>query len=318
MTGYLFAAGCLALLVACYGAGRAALSRRWTAAVATGAVCVPALQLLGRPAGLAAVTGFASAYLVFAALPLLAGRYMAQQRTLAAQERLRERLRIAREMHDNLGRRLSLAAVQAAALEVSELPAAQSAATAQVAAAIRASVIDLHQILGVLHGENGHPRRMSGLGGMIEEFRAAGAVVSVYSRGLPHPLAAPADEAGYWVIDQGLTNAIRHAPGQPVSVTIGWESDMLQITVANLADQHGYAPGFGLTGLAGRVGQAGGVLSHELAGGQFRLCATLPTSRTSQAGKAQARKGGGVTALGLALGILLLVILPAAVLLGGR
>jgi len=107
MSGYLFAAACAALLCACYRAGRAALPPRWTAAVAAGALCVPAAQFAVRPAGLAAVTGFASAYLVFAALPLLAGRYVAQQRKAAGQERLRERLRIAGDMHDSLAAVLS-------------------------------------------------------------------------------------------------------------------------------------------------------------------------------------------------------------------
>src|SRR5205814_1810330 len=98
------ASACVALLCACYGAGRAALPPRWTAAVAAGALCVLAAQFAMRSAGLAAVTGFVSAYLVFAALPLLAGRYVAQQRKAADRERLRERLRIAGDMHDSLGR----------------------------------------------------------------------------------------------------------------------------------------------------------------------------------------------------------------------
>lgn len=316
MTGYLFGAECLALLVACYGAGRAALPLRWTAAVAAGAVCVPALELRGRPVGLTAVTGFAAAYLVFALLPLLAGRYMAAQRRLAEQERLRERLRIAREMHDSLGRRLSLAAVEAAALEVSDLPARQRAATGRLAAAIRASVVDLHKILAVLHDEREGPRGLSDVAGLIEEFRAAGAVVCADSDGPPHPLPAQADEAAYWVLDQGLTNAIRHAPGRPVSVTTRWESGLVHLTVVNAADHQGYAPGFGLAGLAGRVQQAGGLLRHELSRGQFRLCAALPFSPRAAARKPQARNGRGATVLGFAVGILLLVILPAAVLIG--
>ncbi len=280
------------------------------------------LQLLSQPAGLAALTGFASAYLVFAVLPLLAGRYMALQRTLAEQERLRERLRIAREMHDSLGRRLSLAAVQAAALEVSDLPAPQHAATARLAVAIRASVVELHKILGVLHGESARPRGMSEVSGLIEEFSGAGAVVSVDARGLPHPLRPQADDAAYWVIDQGLTNAITHAPGQPVTVTVRWEAGMLDLTVvntvANTGNRFGYTPGFGLTDLAGRLRQAGGILSHELSGGQFRLCAALPVSGLSQARKPRLRKGRGGSALGFAVGVLLLVILPAVVMLGVR
>src|ERR1700758_5452658 len=104
MAGYVFAAACAALLCACYGVGRAALPPWWTAAVAAAALCVPATQFAIRPAGLATVPAVVSASLVFAALPLLAGRYVAAQRKAAAQARQRERWEIAREMHDSLGR----------------------------------------------------------------------------------------------------------------------------------------------------------------------------------------------------------------------
>ena len=322
MTGYLFAGACIAMLGACYGAGRAALPPRWTAAVAAGAVCVPATQLLTRPAGLTTVTGIASVYLVFGALPLLAGRYAAQQRRLAEQERLRERLRIARQMHDSLGRRLSLASVQAAALEVSGLPATQRAAMARLATEIRASGTELHEILGVLRGELGRPRGLPDVSGLIEEFRLAGAVVSVNCLGLPQPLPPEVDQAAYRVIEEGLTNATRHAPGQPVTVTVGWDAGTLRLTVVNPAGRDHCTAGFGLTELASRLRQVGGILSHDLAGGQFRLCAALPVTAVPKAwmwpGGNRGARRPGVTAVGLAAGILLLVVLPAAVLLGAR
>jgi signal transduction histidine kinase len=310
MTGYLFAAACAVLLCACYAAGRAALPPRWTAAVATGAVCVPAAQFAIRPApgGLTAVTGFVSGYLVFAALPLLAGRYVAAQRTVAD----RERLRIARDMHDSLGRRLSLAAVEAAALEVSELPPPQHHAVTRLAASIRASVTELHEILGLLRGERAAARGMPALDGLIEDFRAAGVAVSLRSHGTPRLLPPQASEAAYRVIEEGLTNALRHAPGRPVSVVVAWEARALLVMVTNTADRGAYTPGSGLAGLAGRLRHAGGFLSHELSGGQFRLRAVLPAAPAPGAGK---RPGAGT--LGLAAGILLLVILPATVLLGG-
>lgn len=317
MAGYLFAAACAVLLCACYVAGRAELPPRWTAAVAAGALCVPATQFAIRPAGPATVTGFISAYLVFAALPLLAGRYVAAQRKAAERERLRERSGIAREMHDSLGRRLSLAAVQAAALEVSALPAPQHAAITRLATAVRASVTELHEILGVLHSERPRARGMSEAGVLIEEFRAAGATVSARSRGTPRSLSPQAGEMAYRVIEEGLTNAVRHAPGRPVSVTTVWEAGMLQLTVVNPADRRDYTPGSGLEDLTGRLRHAGGSLSHEAAGGQFRLHACLPAApvpRTAQAAQAAQRRS--LTVLGLAVGILLLIILPVTVLLG--
>lgn len=320
MAGYVFAAACVALLCACYRAGRAALSPRRTAMIAAGALCVPATQLAIRPAGLASVTGVVAAYLVFAALPLAAGRYVAAQRLAVERERLRERGEIARQMHDSLGRRLSLAAVQVAALEVSDLPASQHAAITRLAAAVRASATELHEILGVLHAERPSPR-MSAAGDLIEEFRAAGAEVSVVSYGTPRPLPSRADETAYRVIEEGLTNATRHAPGRPVSVSITWEADVLLLAVVNQADCREYAPGSGLTDLAGRLRQAGGTLGHEAGGGRFGLHAALPLS-AGRAGRRRLTALGptalGLTALGLTAGTLLLVILPVAVLAGVR
>jgi signal transduction histidine kinase len=313
VAGYLFAAACVVLLCGCYLAGRAALPPWRTAAVAAAAACVPAAQFAIRPAGRASVAGFLSAYLVFAALPLLAGRYVSVQRKAAKQEALRERLGIAREMHDSLGRRLSLAAVQAAALEVAGLPAPQRAAVARLAIAIRATVTELHEVVGALRNEHPRARGVSAVGPLIAEFRAAGAQVSAWSHGTPRPLPAQADEAAYRVIEEGLTNAVRHAPGRPVSVTIAWEAGGLRLSVANPAEHRVHTPGSGLSDLAWRLRQAGGSLAHEVTDGQFRLRAALP------AGPARGTHGRpGIAALGVAVGALLLVILPATVLLGVR
>ena len=135
--------------------------------------------------------------------------------------------------------------------------------------------------------------------------------MSVQSRGRPWHLPPQADEAAYRVIEEGLTNAIRHAPGRPVNVTVAWDAGALLITVINAADRHAYALGSGLAGLAGRLRQVGGIVGHEQSGGLFRLHAVLPAAPPPGT-----RERSGVSILGLAAGILLLVILPAAVLLG--
>lgn len=311
MAGYLFAAACAVLLCVCYAAGRAGLAPRWTAAVAIAALSVPATQFAVRHPGRATAAGFVAAYLVFAVLPLLAGRYVTAQRKAAEQAGLRERLGIARDMHDSLGRRLSLASVQAAALEVSELPEPQRAAVVRLAAAIRATATELHEILGVLPSDRPRVRTVSAAADVIEEFRAAGAVVSCSSRGAPRPLPARADEVAYRVIEEGLTNATRHASGQPVSITIAWDAAELLISVVNPVGCGAYAPGSGLADLERQLRQTGGSLVHEISEGRFRLRAILPA--TSERRISRRPEAG---ALGLTVGILLLVIVPAAVLLG--
>jgi signal transduction histidine kinase len=153
---------------------------------------------------------------------------------------------------------------------------------------------------------------MPAIEGLIEEFRAAGVAVSVQTRGTPWPLSPLAVQAADRVIEEGLTNAIRHAPGRPVSVATAWEAGLLRLTIENPADCHSHAAGSGLADLAGRLDHAGGSLSHEMSGGQFRLCAALPATALAP----EATKRPHMTALGLLAGILLLVVLPAVVLLG--
>ena len=148
---------------------------------------------------------------------------------------------------------------------------------------------------------------------LIEEFRAAGTMVSAWSRGTPRPLSPQADQTAYRVIEEGLTNAIRHAPGRPVSVATVWDAGTLHLTVVNPADCRDYTSGSGLADLAGRLRNVGGSLCHEMAAGQFRLHASLPAAPVPQAGQRR-----GLTVLGLTVGILLLVILPAVVTLGVR
>ncbi len=331
------AAACAVLVCVCYGTGRAALSPRRTAAVAIVAGGVLAAQFTIRPAGTAATsgvptaaTGFVAACLVFVLLPLLAGRYVAEQRKAADQERLRERVRIARDMHDSLGRALSLAAIQAAALEVSDLPAPHRQAAARLGTSIRASVTDLHEIVAVLRGP---ARGMSAIDELIAQFRAAGADVSIRSHGTPVSLSGSADEAAYRVIEEGLTNAVRHAPGHPVSITVSWRTGSLTLTIVNPAGLPAYTPGSGLDGLRDRLREAGGTLTHDLTGStlnqgghpvtQFRLRARLPLTRRARLRSGLARHGqagvrltGYRLGLGFAAGFVLLVVVPATVLLG--
>ncbi|GGK81230.1 two-component sensor histidine kinase [Planomonospora parontospora subsp. parontospora] len=357
------------LLWASYQAGRVMLSR-WGTAVAAGAGFGGfGVQFAVRQPDPRMLPHLAATCLVFVALPLLAGRYLAQherllsaldrhnrelrgnRELLAQRERLRERLRIAREMHDSLGRRLSLVSVQAAALEVSPLPPEQRRAVLRLAEAARGAMDELHGLVGELRTEDEAHGRSSpgveGIGAVVAEFRAAGAAVELRRRGEPRPLSPAAGEAAYRVVEEGLTNAAKHAPGRPVTVSVEWEPDALLLTVADALpgppDRHD-APdllnlpgpsglpvsgaGYGLTGLDERARSAGGFLDHgPRPGGGFRLFAMLPVLGTDAAGEAGtvpegAEEGGGppgrvrTVAAGAATAVLMFVLLPAIMLLG--
>jgi signal transduction histidine kinase len=274
-----------------------------------------------------------SAFVVFVVLPLLIGRHLAQHRrlvrTLDAHNRqlrterallaehgqLRERLRIARDMHDSLGRHLSLVSVQAAALEVTDLPAAQKEAVGALAGSARDAVTELYQLIGSLRGAAGDTPGADGIPALVEEFRTAGITVTV--SGEPGGLPQAVSRATYRVVEEGLTNAAKHACGEPVSIRLTRETDTLVVTVTNPvtgAPTRG-GGGFGLAGLAERAGAAGGFVDHRVAGGEFRLVAMLPTRSPDLPAEPKLTRSR-VAILTIATAALLFVLLPATVVVG--
>ncbi|GAA4682953.1 sensor histidine kinase [Phytohabitans rumicis] len=281
-----------------YLAGRAIATRRDALAVTAAALAAVAVQAARAPHGLPQV---ATTAVVFMALPLLVGRYLAQQdrlaATLADQARLHERLRIARDMHDSLGRRLSLVSIQAAALEVTPLPPPQQRAVRQLATAARQAMTEVYEVVGAL-------REPTDVAALVADFRAAGVPVTLSAPAQPLPPAA------YRVVEEGLTNAAKHAPGQPVAVAVERSPRDLRVTVVNPAPSRpATAGGHGLIGLSERVRLAGGLLRHEYSDGAFRLSALLPHA-------APAVPRVRPVLLGVAAAALMFIVLPASLLLG--
>jgi signal transduction histidine kinase len=349
------------LLWAAYQAGHGARSRLDAAVVVGAAVGGFGAQFATWSVSPRTISNLVVTYAVFVALPLLVGRYLAQngrlvsaldrhnrqlrqQRELVAeQERLRERLRIARDMHDSIGRRLSLVAVQAAALEVST-PPEQRQPVRQLAATARNAVAELHELVSALRAEDETRARSCGMetiGAVVADFQAAGVPVTLRERGEPRPLSVAAGQAAYRMVEEGLTNAAKHAPGQPIAVRVEWEPDALLLTVVNSLPDRLATPldspgstvraettgaGHGLSGLTERLGPVGGLLDHRRSDDGFRLFAMLPTVSPEPVadasdqvdGSDEPAPPGGVrmVGIGFAIAALMFVILPAAMLLG--
>ncbi|MDG4787291.1 histidine kinase [Micromonospora sp. WMMD1102] len=358
--------GYVLLLWAAYHAGRESLTRAGTVTLAGALGGALAVELLTAPADPRTIPNLVSTYLVFALLPVLVGRYLAQHERLVAsldrhnrqlrrerellaeQEQLRERLRIARDMHDSLGHRLSLVSVQAAALEVAELPPVQRQAVRQLAGAARGALDELYELVGALRGGSGADRRATGtdrIGPLVAEFRAAGMPVELREEGEAVPLGEAAGQAAYRVVEEGLTNALKHAPGRPVTVGLRWETDALLLTVDNPLPEagapapHGQAgheltahglTGHGLTGLRERAEQAGGFVAYRIveAGDSahpdsgarcWRLLAMLPAAGPAdERVEPPGRPGIRTLVLGLVTAALMFVAMPASMLLGVR
>ncbi|MES9510019.1 histidine kinase [Streptomyces sp. NPDC000609] len=197
---------------------------------------------------------------------------------------------IAREMHDVLAHRLTLLSVHAGALEFR--PDAPTAEVARAAGVIRDSaheaLQDLREIIGVLRspGESDGDRpqpTLASLDELIAESRPAGMKVTLDNR-VGDPATAPAatGRTVYRIVQEGLTNARKHAPGAEVTVTVtGAPGRGLTVEVRNPAPTRPFeqvpGSGQGLIGLTERATLAGGGLDHgPLPDGGFRIRATLP------------------------------------------
>ncbi|WP_049578108.1 sensor histidine kinase [Streptomyces sp. SBT349] len=208
----------------------------------------------------------------------------------AAEARRQAREDIAREMHDVLAHRLSLLSVHAGGLEFN--PKAPAAEIQQAAGVIRESahqaLEDLREIIGVLRTPDDGDRPapvLADLDRLAEESRTAGMRVALHQR-VRDPGAAPrvAGRTVYRVVQEGLTNARKHAPDAPVTVTVrGGPGNGLSVEVRNRAPSPSGGPepvipgaGLGLIGLRERASLAGGHIEHGRTADDFRLAAWLP------------------------------------------
>ncbi|WP_436842352.1 sensor histidine kinase [Streptomyces cyaneofuscatus] len=144
------------------------------------------------------------------------------------------------------------------------------------------------------------PRTTAAIDGLVESSRGAGTAVSLDRSGVRRPLAPAADHEAYRIVQEGLTNAHKHAPGAPIRLALRYEPDSLVVEVTN-GPVPGGAPevppeisgGQGLKGLRERVGRVGGMVHTEpTEDGGFRIAGMLPYGEESKAGSwAEGRAG---------------------------
>ncbi|MFJ5110842.1 sensor histidine kinase [Streptomyces sp. NPDC088551] len=215
----------------------------------------------------------------------LADRMEREQRAVADRERLRERSRIAGDMHDSLGHDLALIAVRAAALEVDPvLDDRQQRAAGEVRQAAADATARLRDIIGVLRADGeAAPTSPAGesVAALVERAADSGVEVTLTESGPRSPLAPMTDRAVYRVTQEALTNAAKHAPGTRVAVRLVRDEESVAVAVVNARPERGApAPASGGTGLVGldeRVRLVGGTLTHgPAADGGFEVSARLP------------------------------------------
>jgi signal transduction histidine kinase len=225
-----------------------------------------------------------------AALTERAERAESEQETLAREAVLRERARIAREMHDVVGHRVSLMVLQAGAIEMAATDTERVAQmAAHVQAAGRQALDELRQMVGVLRGGDvddaaplGPQPTLEDLHRLVAQAREAGLEVTLSEppEGAP-PVPPGVGRAAFRIVQEGLTNAGKHAPGAAVRVAVERAPDQLVVRVVNgppSVPAAGHAGGgFGLVGLGERVRTLGGrLLAEPRVDGGFVVEAVLP------------------------------------------
>ncbi|GAA2277004.1 histidine kinase [Kitasatospora cystarginea] len=223
--------------------------------------------------------------------PRLLGLSSAERLALAAEreQRLAERNRLAHELHDSIGHTLTATTIQAAvAGEVlSADPVAARAALRSIEESTRAALEDLDYVLGVLREKEAGTaptRTLADLPELLDRLRHAGAVVETVLSGEWAQVQGTLSRAAYRILQEGLTNALRHGSGGPIEVRVVAASDALELRVVNRTGAGtgtgtGAFPtsGHGLPGLAERVRLLHGEIEAGPDGPQhWRLAVRLP------------------------------------------
>jgi signal transduction histidine kinase len=289
----------LAFVVALYTIGA---HRSWEAAIAAGGalVAVAAVYALagGHQFGLGEIVGIALLCALSEGVGLYVGgkrasittleeqtARLARERELLAQQAVaEERVRIAQELHDVVGHNVSLLVVQAQALGATR-PDVRPATDA-IADLGRATMAEMHRTLRLLRDADDEPEfapqpGLHDLDGLLARSRAAGLDVALAVEGAPRPLARSVDLSAFRIVQEALTNVVKHAGRAPTSVTIAYGPDALELTIVDSGDGGPAAPaapgGHGLIGMRERTALFGGTLTAgPRAGAGFEVRASLP------------------------------------------
>ena len=281
----------VALLLNFYSAGAGVSSRRQlvqlTALVTYG---IAVVALVAASMGSLSVSTVAVHALPLVPAPALAGFLVARQRSLAgrlaaateqlrageetrlAVARTRERNRVARELHDVVAHGVSVMVVQAgvARITVHDEPDVARGALAEVIGAGRAALTELRQILGMMDSgapAAGPPFGVAAIVALAELRRAAGLPVRMSVTGSDFAFPAAVDTALYRLVQEALTNVVKHAGPAATDVTVAIEPAEVRVRVRNAAPGPGFASltagsGQGLDGMRERVESARGRLWH--------------------------------------------------------
>jgi signal transduction histidine kinase len=197
-----------------------------------------------------------------------------------------ERARIARELHDIVAHAVSVMVLQVGAVRhnLPESLSEDADALRGVEKTGRTALAEMRRLLGAMRRDGDDVELMpqpglDGLDSLLEEVGRAGLPVRLHVDGEPAPLPRAIDLSAYRIVQEGLTNALKHARASRADVTLRYAPDELQIEVRDDGEARvgSDGPGYGLVGVRERVKIYGGEMTAGTAnGGGFILSASLP------------------------------------------
>jgi signal transduction histidine kinase len=211
--------------------------------------------------------------------------------TAAAQDvaRAEERARIGREIHDSVGHHATLIAVGAAALAASTDDEDTRRSAEHLRGLAKRALAEMRAALGLLAGGAEPVAGLAEMAALIEGVQTAGVDVELALTGEPTDLLPAVGRAVYRVVQESLTNAVRHAPGAPVRVELDRRPDELVVRVTNPAPPRARrrresftTGGAGLSGLSERVAGARGTLAAGPSDGGFTVRAAFPLTPAAE------------------------------------
>jgi signal transduction histidine kinase len=207
---------------------------------------------------------------------------------------LRERARIARELHDVVAHSVSMIAVQAetAPYTMRELSPEAQNGFKEIAGSAREALEEMRRLLNVLRADaNAEPEvtpqpRLDRLSDLIEQYRGAGGEARLTVHGTARPLSTTIELSAYRIVQEALTNARRHAPGAQVRVELDYLPDRLSVKVVDsgsaateVIDATRAEGGYGLVGMRERANLLGGrFAAGRQTNGGFAVEAELPVT----------------------------------------
>jgi signal transduction histidine kinase len=204
------------------------------------------------------------------------------QAGLAEQAKTQERNRIARELHDVIGHTLtvSLLHVQSARLAVEHDPSDASRALAEAERLGRECLAEVRMTVGMLRQDGGADDNaplpgVDGLPALVERFQSAGADVTLTVEGDTGRLPSTTGLAVYRIVQEALTNAVKHAPGAPTAVRVAVGSGTVTLTADSRAEP-GTGTGLGVASMRERAESLGGRCEAGPGGRGWLVRATFP------------------------------------------